>query len=108
MSKLNQENLVKLFGVMLNPLRMVIEFCPLPDLYQHLSSTLLLADEIFTIKLKTKLALDIANGMNYLSTRKPPIVHRDLRSPNVHYSYFYFLFFIFYFIFYILFFIFIF
>lgn len=29
------------------------------------------------------MALDIARGMNYLHSCKPPIVHRDLKSPNL-------------------------
>lgn len=33
--------------------------------------------------LRWKIALDIAKGMRYLHSFKPPIVHRDLRSPNV-------------------------
>ena len=30
-----------------------------------------------------KVALDVALGINYLHTRKPPMMHRDLKSPNV-------------------------
>ena len=33
--------------------------------------------------LKVKIALDIACGMAFLHSAKPPIVHRDLKSPNV-------------------------
>ena len=29
------------------------------------------------------MALDMAQGMRYLHTRDPPIIHRDLKSPNV-------------------------
>ena len=29
------------------------------------------------------MALDIARGMNYLHSCRPPIVHRDLKSPNL-------------------------
>ena len=73
-----------------NPLRMVIEFCPLGDLNKHLMSELILPNEIFTNKLRAKFAFDISCGMTYLSTHNPIIIHRDLRSPNV--SFFFFLF----------------
>ena len=32
---------------------------------------------------RLKMALDIANGMNCLHNSDPPIVHRDLKSPNL-------------------------
>eukprot|EP00667_Euglena_gracilis_P005324 EG_transcript_5354 len=34
-------------------------------------------------KLRVRWARDIARGMNYLHTLSPPVVHRDLKSPNV-------------------------
>ncbi|GAM26086.1 hypothetical protein SAMD00019534_092610 [Acytostelium subglobosum LB1] len=34
-------------------------------------------------KLRLKIALDIAKGMNYLHGRTPPILHRDLSSRNI-------------------------
>lgn len=30
-----------------------------------------------------RIAVDIARGMNYLHSCVPPIVHRDLKSPNL-------------------------
>ena len=30
-----------------------------------------------------RIAADIARGMNYLHSCVPPIVHRDLKSPNL-------------------------
>ena len=29
------------------------------------------------------MALDAAKGMNYLHTSDPPVIHRDLKSPNL-------------------------
>src|SRR5579875_1856026 len=33
--------------------------------------------------LRLRILIDIANGMNYLHSLNPPIIHCDLRSPNV-------------------------
>ena len=32
---------------------------------------------------RMRIAVDIARGMNYLHSCVPPIVHRDLKSPNL-------------------------
>ncbi len=42
-----------------------------------------LTDEQIPWALRWRIALDVAKGMNYLHSFQPPIVHRDLRSPNV-------------------------
>ena len=34
-------------------------------------------------KRRMRMAMDIARGMNYLHSCVPPIVHRDLKSPNL-------------------------
>jgi serine/threonine protein kinase len=34
-------------------------------------------------RLGKKVALDVALGINYLHSQKPPLLHRDLKSPNV-------------------------
>jgi serine/threonine protein kinase len=32
---------------------------------------------------RLSMALDAAKGMNYLHTSDPPVIHRDLKSPNL-------------------------
>lgn len=49
------------------------------DLYNFIHKK----DVEFDWSLKMKIAIDIANGMAFLHSAKPPIVHRDLKSPNV-------------------------
>ena len=90
MSCLHHPNLVKLYGICTTPpLRMVLELIPCGDLFDFLHPK----DEYgergnirkkeFTWKLRLRFALDIAKGMSYLQNFSPPIIHRDLRSPNI-------------------------
>ena len=68
---------MKLFGISINPLRMVMEFVP-GDLFHLLHS-----DVALSLFYRIRLALDVARGMRYLQEISPPIIHRDLRSPNI-------------------------
>ncbi|KAH3742877.1 leucinerich repeat kinase [Pelomyxa schiedti] len=113
MSMLDSPYIVKLFGVCMNPPMMVMEFIPHGDLFKLLhaippegeTGTMLEqivipgleqypwleryppGDEKFKYPMnwhfRLLLALDIARGLSYLHTLHPPVVHRDLRSPNV-------------------------
>ncbi len=40
-------------------------------------------DKSIPFDLKMRMIFDVASGMNSLHSFNPPIVHRDLRSPNV-------------------------
>ena len=79
MSQLDHKNIVKLFGITTSPaLRIVMEWCPLPDLRKHLSSPHLLTHEAYTLQLKLCFALDISKGLEFLHSSKPPIVHVNI------------------------------
>ncbi|RVX11812.1 Serine/threonine-protein kinase CTR1 [Vitis vinifera] len=41
------------------------------------------AREMLDERRRLSMAYDVAKGMNYLHKRNPPIVHRDLKSPNL-------------------------
>jgi len=82
MSCLDHPNLVKFYGITLNPLRMVMEFVAHGDLY-HMLQDKSLSDEDLPWCFRMKIALDIAKGMRHLQSITPPIIHRDLRSPNI-------------------------
>lgn len=59
---------------------MVLEFCPFGALSYQLYKNHNLQ---LTPKLQLKITLDITLGLRCLHTVVPPIIHRDLRSPNV-------------------------
>ena len=78
--------LLKIFGVTLQPNpRMVIEYIPNGDLYQFIKRKDLPPHtfETFPAGLRLKIALEIAEGMLSLHSQNPPLIHRDLRSPNI-------------------------
>ena len=78
MSRLHHPNIVCLYGIMLQPLRMILEFCPKGDLLHALRK-----GQVKTDALRFKISLDIARGLSFLHAQSPPLAHRDLRSPNV-------------------------
>ncbi|KAL0336979.1 UNVERIFIED_CONTAM: Serine/threonine-protein kinase CTR1 [Sesamum calycinum] len=41
------------------------------------------ANEVLDERRRLSMAYDVAKGMNYLHKHNPPIVHRDLKSPNL-------------------------
>ena len=84
MSYLNHANLVNMFGICLNspPPRLIMEYIPCGDLFQLLREKQS-KKESLSIEFISKITLDIALGMNYLHSITPPIIHRDLRSPNI-------------------------
>jgi len=85
MSKISHENIVSLVGVVGNPLCMLLEFCSDGNLFEWLHVPERMNIEINKEQFfeREKFALDIAKGMSYLHSTNPPIIHRDLKSPNV-------------------------
>eukprot|EP01125_Pyxidicula_operculata_P011575 TRINITY_DN3792_c0_g3_i1.p1 TRINITY_DN3792_c0_g3~~TRINITY_DN3792_c0_g3_i1.p1 ORF type:complete len:1898 (+),score=455.03 TRINITY_DN3792_c0_g3_i1:41-5695(+) len=79
MSNLMHPNLVKLSAFSLDPFAIIMEYLPYGNLYEFLNDPK--SPRHWAIGMK--IAIDIARGMLYMHTCKPPIVHRDLKSPNV-------------------------
>ena len=80
-------NIVQFFGVTIKPVpRMVLEFVPNGDLHQFLQPTIPHTFESLPFRLRLLIAWDIAKGMNSMHSQNPPIIHRDLRSPNIFVS----------------------
>lgn len=55
-----------------------MEFIPYGNLYYFLHNE----NNVVDWPTKLKIALDIAEAMQYLHSRKPSLVHMDLKSPN--------------------------
>lgn len=77
---MNNPHIVHFYGACLEPrICMAIEYCARGSLYD------LMNDEEFSFSWDKSLrfAADIAAGVNALHTWKPPILHRDIKSPNI-------------------------
>ncbi|KAJ3675076.1 hypothetical protein LUZ60_004118 [Juncus effusus] len=83
MKSLRHPNIVLLMGAVTEPpnLSIVTEYLSRESLYRLLHKPG--ARESLDLKRRLHMAYDVAQGMNYLHKRNPPIVHRDLKSPNL-------------------------
>lgn len=85
MASLRHPNVVMFMGLCLEPPCIVTEFCARGSLFDVLrkarSSPPFAQQMDWTRRLG--MALDAAKGMLQLHSHKPPILHRDLKSPNM-------------------------
>ncbi|PKI35987.1 hypothetical protein CRG98_043616 [Punica granatum] len=83
MKRLRHPNIVLFMGAITQPpqLCIVTEYLPRGSLYKLLHRTV--DREKLDERRRLNMAYDVAKGMNYLHKRNPPIVHRDLKSPNL-------------------------
>ena len=81
MAILRHPNVLQLFGCSLTAqaIWIVSELCSLGSLRQLLDDQ----DRQLSPRSKVSLALQVAEGMTYLHTQDPPIIHRDLKSHNI-------------------------
>ena len=92
-SSLSHPNIIQLYGILEEPKAMVLEYVGGGDLFE-----LIHPEEAFPGKRdalqqsdipweqRIAFAHDIAAGLAYLQSISPPIIHRDLRSPNIFVS----------------------
>eukprot|EP01127_Copromyxa_protea_P000452 TRINITY_DN1036_c0_g1_i1.p1 TRINITY_DN1036_c0_g1~~TRINITY_DN1036_c0_g1_i1.p1 ORF type:complete len:1863 (-),score=380.38 TRINITY_DN1036_c0_g1_i1:23-5611(-) len=81
MSTTKHPNLVNLIGYTLqDPPAMVLEFIPHGDLQDLLSKHV---NDPLSMALRLRFAWDIARGLEFMHSVDPPLVHCDLKSPNV-------------------------
>ena len=84
MSGLQHPNLTKLIGVCTQPsLMMVLEFMEGGNLHEYLHGDESTPKPQLTVEDKFELALHVARGMQFMHSLNPPIIHRDLKSPNI-------------------------
>ncbi|XP_027363896.1 serine/threonine-protein kinase CTR1-like [Abrus precatorius] len=83
MRSLRHPNIVLLMGAVIQPpkLSIVTEYLSRGSLFELLRMPNV--ELSLSEKRRLSMAFDVANGMNYLHQRRPPIVHRDLKSPNL-------------------------
>merc|ERR1712137_223245 len=84
-SLLNHPNCVRLFGLTAAPPRMVLEFVSGGDLCRLIHPKKGPKPTLQTLpwQRRFEIAFDIAKGLHHLQTRSPPVIHRDIRSPNI-------------------------
>ncbi|KAK1300552.1 Serine/threonine-protein kinase CTR1 [Acorus calamus] len=83
MKSLRHPNIVLFMGAVTQPpnLSIVTEYLSRGSLYRLLRRPGV--RELLDERRRLNMAYDVAKGMNYLHRRNPPIVHRDLKSPNL-------------------------
>ncbi|XP_062091876.1 serine/threonine-protein kinase CTR1-like [Humulus lupulus] len=83
MKRLQHPNIVSFIGAITQPpnFSIVTEYLKNGCLYKLLRRPD--AGVILDERLRLNMAYDVAKGMNYLHQLQPPIVHRDLKSPNL-------------------------
>ncbi|VFQ63245.1 unnamed protein product [Cuscuta campestris] len=81
MKRLRHPNVLLFMGAVSSQekLAIITEFLPRGSLFKTLHKN----SQHLDIRRCLRMALDVARGMNYLHTRNPPIVHRDLKSSNL-------------------------
>ncbi len=80
MGGLQSPYLVKLLGVCLEPPMLVMELLHHGSLYSFLRER---NGRPLSRSFRLQIALDIAMGMSVLESSVPPLIHRDLKSPNI-------------------------
>ena len=78
MNFLQHPKIIALVGVCFQPMSMVLEYMELGDLRKFLDS-----HNDLPWPLRVSLLSDIAEGMTYAHGQWPPMIHKDLKSPNV-------------------------
>ncbi|XP_039122203.1 dual specificity protein kinase shkE-like [Dioscorea cayenensis subsp. rotundata] len=81
MKRLRHPNVLLFMGAVYSPdkLAIVTELLARGSLFRALHKN----TQTLDFRRRLRMALDVARGMNYLHCRKPPIIHRDLKSSNL-------------------------
>ncbi|KAM0935101.1 putative protein kinase TKL-CTR1-DRK-2 family [Dioscorea sansibarensis] len=81
MKRLRHPNVLLFMGAVYSPDRLAIvtELLARGSLFRALHKN----NQTLDLRRRLRMALDVVRGMNYLHCRKPPIIHRDLKSSNL-------------------------
>lgn len=85
MAQMRHPNVVLYLGLCLDPPCVVTEYCArgsLSDVLKRAGNTPAMAAQLDWSR-RLNMALDAAKGMHYLHQSNPPVIHRDLKSPNL-------------------------
>ena len=83
---LQNPNIVQFYGLCSDPPCMIMEYCSfgsLSDLLRRALGGDARSIAELTWPRVVQLAMEIAKGMIFLHSSSPPIIHRDLKTPNV-------------------------
>ncbi|KAK2077996.1 hypothetical protein QBZ16_003864 [Prototheca wickerhamii] len=86
MVAIRHPNIILFMGVCLNPACIVTEYCARGSLYDLLkvaAANPQAAARVLDWHRRLNIALDSAKGMLHLHSHRGPIIHRDLKSPNL-------------------------
>ncbi|CAA3028499.1 serine threonine- kinase CCR3 [Olea europaea subsp. europaea] len=86
LSRLHHKHLVRLFGYCeeRDERLLVYEFMKNGALYDHLHNNKKISNVMNSWKMRIKISLDAARGIEYLHNYAvPPIIHRDIKSSNI-------------------------
>ncbi|KAK3143748.1 hypothetical protein QOZ80_4AG0304440 [Eleusine coracana subsp. coracana] len=83
MKRVRHPNVVLFMGAVTKcpHLSIVTEYLPRGSLFRLISKAS--TGEMLDLKRRLRMALDVAKGINYLHCLNPPIVHWDLKTPNM-------------------------
>ena len=81
MTSINHPNIVQLLGVVIEKDRLgiVSQYVPRGSLFDLIHKQ---KDFVIEPKRRLRMVLDMCKGLHYLHSCKPPLVHRDLKSPK--------------------------
>lgn len=83
MKRVRHPNVVLFMGAVTKcpHLSIVTEYLPRGSLFRLINKAS--AGEMLDLRRRLRMALDVAKGINYLHCLNPPIVHWDLKTPNM-------------------------
>eukprot|EP01125_Pyxidicula_operculata_P015927 TRINITY_DN5431_c0_g1_i1.p1 TRINITY_DN5431_c0_g1~~TRINITY_DN5431_c0_g1_i1.p1 ORF type:complete len:1097 (+),score=298.15 TRINITY_DN5431_c0_g1_i1:802-4092(+) len=80
MSMLNHPNVVNLLGFSVEtPFSLVMDYVACGTMYDYLKAN----GDTLPWEMRLRIANDIASCMAFLHSFEPPVIHRDLKSPNI-------------------------